>query len=288
MTRRVVVAVACLLVVAPAMAQMYATTGGGFGSCCSLYTMSTTTGALTYVGTPNFGAAAPITLGMPGIDFTPDGRLFAVTGTDEFLTNSLVRLDPATGAVVDYVGALQGDQDDMRDLAIDPLTGAFFASSHDGNLYTINPLTAAVTAVGSDTGVTGPVAFTGDGTLYMAEMNPEESAALYTVNTSTGALSFVASLSRYYIALGRGPDDMLYAADFAGNAQWGDAGGTWGDVYRINPATGQETFLGSNGDYLIHDIAFRGEGAPVPTLTLLGAVLLSLGLLVLGWRRLAA
>jgi len=302
MLRRVFITLAALLLASTALAQMYATTGGGGAGSRSVFLMDESTGAVTFLAQPNFGgAAAPINLGMPGLDFTSDGRLFVVTGEYEgppekqpIFNNHLARLDPVTGEMIELIGELGDPNDpnapsDIRDIAIHPGTDAIYATTYNGILYTIDSSTAVVTEVGG-TGVYGPIAFAADGTLYMAEMNcRDEPPALYTVSTATGGLTFVANLNRYYIALGMGPDLMLYGADMAGNEQFGGCGGTWGDIYRIDPGTGQETFLGGNTGHVIHDIAFVPEQAQmiIPTLSGWGLALLVACLGLLAWRRLA-
>ena len=161
-------------------------------------------------------------------------------------------------------------------------------------MYTIDSTSADVTPVGGLL-IDGPIAFGAGGTLFMAQMNCSDAghpSALYTVDTASGNATYVAGLDRYYIALGMGPDGMLYGADFAGNEQWGNCGGTWGDIYRIDPSNGDETFLGSNEGHVIHDIAFSDQSnAPVPALAgwglgALAGVIAVLGAAVLVGRRL--
>jgi len=289
MVRRVAYLASCLLAAAPALAQLHATTGGGGTDSRSLLALNATSGAATLIGTPDFGTPGePILLGLPGADFAPDGSLFVVT-SDSSLDNSLARINPATGALIQVVGLLSPpDSLDVRDIAIHPQTGVIYASATLGPapLYSIDPGTALVTTIGG-TDIWGPLAFLNDGTLYMAQMNPQLPAGLYTVDTGTGALTPVAPLTHYYMGLGRGPDGMLYGADFEGNKQWGDAGGTFGDIYRIHPITGQETYVGSNPNVIIHDIAFLPPPEPtIPTLSGIGLALLSLGLLALALSRL--
>ncbi len=272
-------------------AQMYAVTGGGGTGPNSVYLMNETTGALTFLAQPDFGgAAAPLNLGMPGLAFAPNGDLFVITGESGTTLPRLARLSATTGNVVENIAEISPNNTWARDIAIDPTSGVIYATNPSGSLYTINGASAAASFVGG-TDVYGPLAFGADGTLYMAQMNPEVSSGLYTVSKTSGALTLVGSLNRYYIGLGMGPNGMLYGSDFEGSKQLGSAGGTWGDVYRIDPATGGETFLGSNSGYVIHDIAYiPGEARTgVPTLGLAGMGLLVLllaagGLFVLRWR----
>ena len=98
----------------------------------------------------------------------------------------------------------------------------------------------------------------------------------------------VAPLQRYYMGLGMGPDGMLYGADFEGNGQFGPAGGTFGDIYRINPQSGNETLVSSgNVDLIVHDLAFSPtpRSTPIPSMASWGALLLVLGILTaVGFR----
>jgi hypothetical protein len=289
MLHRSSLAAILLLLSTSAWATMFATTGGAGAGPGSLYTMSQTTGAVALVGTPNFGTPGePVMLGLPAVDFRYDGKLFAATGFDSTLGNMLVELDPASGALVRVIGAISGDISDVRDIAIKPGTSEIFATSWNGILYTIDILTGNPTPVGG-TIDDGPIAFAANGTLYMAQMNPRQAAGLYTLDLTTGAATPVAPLQHYYMGLGRGPDGMLYAADFEGNRQWGPAGGTNGDIYRIDPATGAETYLGSNPTYMIHDIAFNdATSLPAPSLSGWGLAVLALLVAAIGARRLFA
>jgi hypothetical protein len=95
-------------------------------------------------------------------------------------SNNLGTVDIATGTVT-VIGNMGNDT--MTDLAYDP-SGKLFGISF-GNLYRINPTTAAATLIGN-TGLSGANAlvFGTNGTLYLAANNDTR---LFTVNTATGA-----------------------------------------------------------------------------------------------------
>lgn len=275
-----------------AMADGLVSTGGQGAASDSLLHFNEQTGTVTYIGTPYYGDVQlpdlqlPDNMGMAGLDFDLDGRLLAVTGDE---TNLLVEIDPQTGELLDIIGEYQAP--DIRDIAIHPGTGMIYATSYSSEFYVLDPLNANTVAIVPPASINGPLAFASNGTLYMAEMNPQESSALYTINTSTGERTWVADLNRYYMGLGMGPDGMLYASVFEGNGQWGPASQSFGDIYQINPATGAETLASQNSGMIIHDIAF-GDATfapviqePVPSLRIWAMMILGLGLLLLAMRR---
>lgn len=111
----------------------------------------------------------------------------------------------------------------------------------DNSLVTIDPVTYAVTSIGS-TGVSGgdfgDLAYDSiSGTLYWAAGRGNDS--LYTLNLATGAATLVGSygIDDLFALAYNNSDGQLYAQATSGN------------VYRLNPTTAAPTLVGSNGVY---------------------------------------
>jgi hypothetical protein len=115
---------------------------GQFGK---LYTIDKTTGLATLIGDTHAFFAA--------IAFAPDGRLFEAAADLNFQTGDVLNirlqtLNPATGAVLTSVPTV----DYLPALGFRPGDGVLFAGTGDSHqLFTVNPLTGALTLVG-DTG----------------------------------------------------------------------------------------------------------------------------------------
>jgi WD40 repeat protein len=159
---------------------------------------SMTPGGTTLVGdsydTPDDGY-------LLGLDFAPDGRLFASTCDTSFCPQGqsrLLEIDPTTGASTDIDLIHDATDDlDIYDLAFQPSTGVlygisdFLGSSCFACLYTIDTSTALATLV-ADPGIgsAGGLAFAPDGTLYLTTIFPTAGSNfdLYVLDPSTGAV----------------------------------------------------------------------------------------------------
>jgi hypothetical protein len=196
--------------------------------------------AMSYADSPVFGTIDPNTgtvspIGTPltgfGHDVTvsPSGAVFAI------VDDNLLSIDKTTG-VASTIGALPAD---AQSLAF-RTDGTLFLGSHTA-LFLVNPLTAGGTLIGP---MNLPVnadniRFDGSGNLYV--MSAEANSALYLLNTSTGATTFV-GLS--------GQDDISLGA-FYGGVFLGTNAPVTGQIVTVNPATGAGT-IGApvNGTYL--------------------------------------
>src|SRR5206468_10603065 len=132
---------------------MYGANGNGALNRGALIIIDQTNGSGTVVGTPVGG------VGLPGIAFHPDGRLFASTVTSGS-SSTLIQVNPDTGALIATIGPItdNGTPISISDLSFQPGTGVLYGirSSRDGLggggfLYTINITTAVATFIG-DTG----------------------------------------------------------------------------------------------------------------------------------------
>ena len=130
---------------------MYGSNGNGALNRGALVRINQTNGSGTVVGTPVAG------VGLPGLAFHPDGRLFGSTVTSGN-PSSLIQINPDTGALIATIGTINdnGTPLSIGDLSFQPGTGVLYgitsnSFSSGGLLYTINLSTAAATFIG-DTG----------------------------------------------------------------------------------------------------------------------------------------
>jgi len=239
-----------------------------------------TTGAVTPIGHPA-GVAK-----MSGLAFEPNGDLFGAALSSVAFpppapsspTTNLVKINPATGALLAIVPVKAGGNDiQIADLAVQPGTGVLFgisaSSSGDftaaGNLYTINTTTGAATLVGATGDFFGAIAFAPNGTLYMNSADLDSmgnivNTELKTLNpTNAHTLTMVPTLDPPG-ALGVRSDGTI----FAGN---GDAG----KIYNINPINGAETTVGNTGLNFVGDLDFQPVPEPM-SLTMCGLGLVAL------------
>jgi PEP-CTERM motif len=243
-----------------------------------LVTIDQTTGAVTTVGHP-----ANVSR-ISGLAFDLTGALFATTlGPGGFppppgpnTTSNLLRLNPATGAIVATIGVTdsQGGGIAIADLAVQPGTGTLFGirapvdqKGLQGRLYTIDKTTGVATLVGDTGDFFGSIAFAPNGTLYMSseDMGPmgPTNSRLKTLNPTNASTLLSLPTAHFFGALGVRPDGVLFGGDADQSA-----------IFTINPVTGAETFIGSTSMNLVGDLDFQ---VPEPgTLALLG-----LGLCVL-------
>ena len=174
-------------------------------------------------------------------------RLFAISallGSAAFASNiyitgddgsNLYTLDPST-ATSQLVGSF--GQSGVYADAFDP-NGNLWALTNgynSGTLATVDLATGAATLVGSGSGVAGlmAMAFASNGTLYVGSWDTN---ALYTMDTSTGAVATVGSLG--FTGL------MGFDFDQSGDMFAIASGGFFGpsDLYSINLSTGAGTLV---------------------------------------------
>ena len=168
-------------------------------------------------------------------------------------------------------------------------SGNLYGSDANGNLYAVNPTTAALTLIGS--GVSGVEGLAWDPVLWsmLADVNTRGSESIYTVSLSNGTMtllttvdgirgdpSIAVSPSGGIYLLGQNPDEALYidpntllATPFnttglpAGQAEgasflgsqffWSIESGTQSSLYSVDPSNGSATLMGS--------ITVNGNGA---------------------------
>jgi hypothetical protein len=244
--------------------------GGQGGSTQAFGTVDLNTGAFTSLGTisPAVGVTG---LGVAG------GTLY----TDNNGAGTLDSINTSNGALT-VIGSSGGVP--MSNFGA-TTTGLYFIDAFTQDLYSINPLRAAPTLIGS-TGLTisgpGTALSTNSGTLYF-----DWFGSLYTVNTTTGLATLV------------GPNVLsssVYALLFEGGTLYGgvDACGTGGICFdTVNTGTGALT-LGPTPAALMQGILGLAPdplttgtvGTPEPaTWSLLAFALVAL---LFGRRRLAS
>jgi hypothetical protein len=210
------------------------------------------------------------TLGAGGFpDFPPQPNI-----------SHLIQINPNSGALVSDIGPITdgtgGAGIAIADLAIQPGTGTLFGietteaaggtKTQFGNLYTIDRATAVASLVGTTGVQNASLAFAPDGTLYMstANINPEDPAGPFigvgvdTVDPSTGVVLSTVPSPMFWTALAVDPESGLL---FGGTGSGNDITSESGDIYAIDPATGNIVrHVSTTGLNFVGDLAFQ----PVP------------------------
>ena len=171
---------------------------------------------------------------------TPDGRLFAINQTSDWL----LELDPASGAVLQTVTFDRDAVNFPRGLAISP-DGVFYAVFAGPMLYQVDEQTGVTTLIGGTTGATmiESLAFMPDGRLFASGRSSgtgSQANRLFELDLATGA-----TLSNTLLPV---PDiDMLTGCIdgflYGINQGEGDAQG----LLRIDPTTGATEDIGDPG-----------------------------------------
>jgi hypothetical protein len=207
-----------------------------------LYTIDPTTGVTTSIGDTGFA--------INGLNYY-NGTLYA---TEAGGSSRLLAINTATGAgsVIGSMGVLSGNRPVL--LAIDA-TGNAFTWYDPGldDLASVNLATGSAAVVGNSglsTGAHG-LAFLGN-TLYLHNFD----GSVYTINTITGAATFVGSTGTTAHHGDVNPDDNLYYGLSA-------TGTGLRNLVRLDLTT--QTVIGSVGlDRAIHSVAFQDDIAAVP------------------------
>ena len=192
----------------------------------------------TVVGTPVAG------VGLPGLAFHPDGRLFASTVTSGN-PSTLIQINPDTGALIATIGVINdnGTPLSIGDLSFQPGTGVLYGITSNtlsagGLLYTINLSTAAATFIGdTQSGAGGGIAFAPNGTLYQTSFSDPSFTfpSLNVISPVDAHRISTTPIDNYYDGLGIRPTDGVLFATPGGS----DA------IFTINPVSGATTFIGN-------------------------------------------
>ena len=226
----------------------YAADGGAFpvgsfggSSSVSMYTINSTTGALTSIGMIAAGA------GPDSVAVDPAGKFAYVTNS---LSNdvSMYTIDATTGALASIGTIAAGTGPDS--VAVDPAGKFAYVTnfgSNDVSMYTVDATTGALTFIGSIAAGTNPFSVAVDPTgkfAYVANWtgyNTDGSVSMYTVDATTGGLTPSGT-----IATGLSPTSI--AIHPSGKfAYVTNSGSNSVSMYSIDTATGTLTLIGTIG-----------------------------------------
>jgi hypothetical protein len=193
------------------------------------------------IATGNASVVGDMGAVMTDIAFDPTGNLFGIAFT------SLYRINPTTGA-----GTLVGGLNTSVNSLVFAADGTLYAAN--SQLYTIDPVTAAVSTVGSGTTPyisSGDLAFV-HGELYLTSNVPNNDT-LMRLDTATGAATSVGQMGVSAVYGLASPDRV---------SLYGVAGT---DIYSVSTATGNASFVqtfAGQGLGETYGTAFRSESAP--------------------------
>jgi YVTN family beta-propeller protein len=218
---------------------VYAANSGS--NSISLYTINSTTGALSFTGT----IAAGTKPSSVAVDAYGRFAYVANTGSDNV---SPYTIEAVTGALTSAGTTTAGVK--PGSVTVDP-HGKFAyvanAGSDNISMYTIDTVTGALTSTGMVAAGTTPASVTVDPSdryAYVANA-ASDNISVYTINSTTGALT-----STVTVAAGKWPNSVAVhsSGNFVYVANCGDgftsaSGGV--SMYTINSTTGALTSLGS-------------------------------------------
>ncbi len=174
---------------------------------------------------------------LAGIGAKPPrpGTILASTGRFD----SLLTINPTTGRGT-VVGTTKGFGR-ITDLEF-RADGVLFGAADQGQIVTVDVITGAPTRIGSFSGLITALEFDAAGRLYGAYSSFSTAISqLVAINTTTGALSFIGSISFQDVGgLSFAPDGSLLGVI-------GGFSTTGGDLIRINTLTGRGTLIGRTG-----------------------------------------
>ena len=212
---------------------------GSFGgsSSVSMYTVNSTTGALTSIGTIAAGT------GPDSVAVDPAGKFAYVTnsGSNDV---SMYTIDATTGALAS-IGTIAAGAEPIS-VVVDPAGKFAYVTnwgSDDVSMYSIGATTGILTSVGRIAGGTNPSSVAVDPTsefAYVANWGSND-VSMYTINSTTGALTSIGT-----IAAGSTPTSIAihpsgkfaYVTNTNSNDVW---------MYSIDTTTGVLTLIGTIG-----------------------------------------
>jgi YVTN family beta-propeller protein len=231
------------VVVHPSGKFAYVANEGGFAPTgVSMFTIDTTTGALTSIGTIAAGGRAI------SVAVDPTGK-FAYVATESDPPGSagnvsMYTINASTGALTS-IGTIPAGTDPTS-VAEDP-TGKFAyvtnSGSNDISMFTINTSTGALTSTGMIAAGTSPASVAVDpmGKFAYVVNSGSNDVSMYTISATTGVLT---SMGR--IPAGTAPTSV--AVDPTGRfAYVTNSGSNNVSMYSINATTGALTVIGTVG-----------------------------------------
>jgi outer membrane protein assembly factor BamB len=226
--------------------------GGG-----RLYSIDVTTQSVTLIGNTGFDR-------LGGIAFNSSGVLYGASG-GSIPGSTLLTIDPNTGmaTVVGLISDRNIGVDGLRFDSQNNLYGAAFDGSiSTGVLVTIDPSNAnvltSVTLMGSGNSFAAGIAFSSAGTLYGSRGNSAGHLEdLDLINQGTGQMTPIGSMTAVISDIAFSLDGTLYGSS------------PNGDLYSINPVSGDKTFLFNTG---INSLSGLTTAVPEPSTFLLLAI----------------
>jgi YVTN family beta-propeller protein len=218
---------------------------GGFGSSpsVSMFTVNSTTGALTSIGTIAAGA------GPDSVAVDPAGKFAYVTnfGSNDV---SMYTIDATTGALASIGTGTIAAGTSPDSVAVDPAGKFAYVTnfnSNDVSMYTIDATTGALASIGSVAAGTNPFSVAVDPAgkfAYVANWtgpNSDGSVSMYTIDATTGVLTptgtIATELSPTSIAI-HPSGKFAYVTNSGSNSV---------SMYSIDSATGTLTLIGTIG-----------------------------------------
>jgi uncharacterized repeat protein (TIGR01451 family) len=195
----------------------------------TIYTVDTSSGAATSVGSLSFASAAIARQPSTGLIY-----YYAINATSG--RYSVATWNPATGANTTLSGTVNVY---LPRLAFRS-DGVLYGMDSNNVLYTLNTTTGAVastvgtvTGGGLATGLGGDMGFSPTGTLYLAG-----GTNLYTISGTTSTLVGATGISTVIAGLAFATDGALYVSD---------TNGTDSRIYKLSTTTAASTLVGSSG-----------------------------------------
>jgi len=219
----------------------YVANGEGNGSTgVSMYTINSTTGALTSIGMITAGSDPN------SVAVDPSGKFVYVANASDTSAGSvsMYTINATTGALAS-IGTIAAGTDPVS-VVVHP-SGKFAyvtnSGSNDISMYTIEVTTGAHTSIGTIAAGSGPVSAAVDSSgkfAYAVNANSTD-VSMYTINATTGALTPIGT-----IAAGMSPTSIAvhpsgkfaYVTNSASNNV---------SMYSIDAATGALTLIGTLG-----------------------------------------
>ncbi|MEQ9370686.1 MAG: S8 family serine peptidase [Coleofasciculus chthonoplastes F3-SA18-01] len=196
--------------------NLVAGTGSGGTNEFSLVELQTDPVAEMLIGASSF---------YTGLDVDPTTGLL-------YGASSSLRIIDSTDGYYSTIGTIHSATNSsilMRSIAFSP-DGTLYGNASSTNiLYTINPVTAFATEIGTISQTTWGIDFAPDGTLYGAWNN------LVEIDPATGnILASVGSLGTYVVDIDFAPDGFIYGV-YDSNS----------NLYQINPSDASKTLIGT-------------------------------------------
>jgi len=209
----------------------------------AMYTINTTTGALTSTGTtdancPGLCFPSSVVVDPSGkFAYVPDGNT-----SGSAASVSMYAINATTGALTS-IGTIAAGSNPIS-VAVDPADKFAYATnsgSNDVSMYTINATTGVLTSAGTIAAGTYPVSVAVDPTSKFAYVtnNGSNDVSMFTINATTGVLTSAGTIAAgtYPVSVAVDPSSKFaYVTNNGSNDV---------SMFTINPTTGALTSIGT-------------------------------------------